>query len=483
MDFKAEMEAFQQSLATRISKQTDEINKMLSSLAELEGKISKIEVVILQHRQKHAKVLEDIATKKELITQWKAALLEHETKLRANESLVNIDESLEQNQEAIDQSLHTLGAKKVGIEDAIANFKKKHPYINSTTEQSLQDQLNQREKELADVQNRIDYLLVLEAQLNIFVKLFLTLLVAIGWRTDPKAAEQNTLDYLSREITAITQSIQAYAQIHESLELLQREETTLVSETIQVLHQKSTLIHLIDTRRAISESKQTIKALQQQITNTSEQCATLTRDINNKSYLKTIAPLESLRQEQSEKLALLQVKNKDLALMHHPERTALKNQLAASLITIASDRAAYLSKKELAAQSSQFFKSLSTDNLTTTANFNALTKLPISINKYANGLHPKGPEARTLSSIASKLVLWQIAENTTNLGLPFSARMQAHQVFQEEMQALTAKLPIDNPLNGAQHLIQNITTPVQPAPPEPRIDWSSDTTTQRRNLR
>ena len=313
------------------------------------------------------------------------------------------------------------------------------------------------------------------------------MLELIGWRTNPKAIEQEKLRSLNTAIDDITQSItsiQSNIELQESLVKLESQKSTVGIETEEMLNQKSTLTtHLQNTQKAISESEQTIKALNEQIEDVNQQCYTLNNKINDKSYLSTIKPQESLRQELAEKMALLQVKKQELGLIQYPERTELRNQFAASLITITSERAEYIQKKEALAKKSQFFKSLSTENPTTLANNAALTKLILSINKYAKILDKSGSEAITLSEIAKKLILWQIAENSTNLNIPFEGRIKAYDIFHKEMEELIAKLPMDNPLNAALNLIQDITTPTQPAPSQQTMNSSSYETSKKPKLR
>jgi hypothetical protein len=496
MDFKAKMEELEQSVATRVSKQTVEISQIESNIAELEKSISTIERAIEKHVQKHAQDIAEIATKKELIAQWKVALDEHETNLQANKMLVNINVKIEHNQDSIDQSLIILQNQKVEIEKAIDDFKTKNPHINEINQDSLQvvrvnkgslqNKLEEKNLELKAVQNKIDSLLDLEKKMYGFVKLFLALLELIGWRTNPKAIEQEKLRSLNTAIDDITQSIisiQSYIELQESLVKLESQKSTVGIETEEMLNQKSTLTLLQNTQKAISESEQTIKALKKQIEDANQQCDTLINKINDKSYLSTIKPQESLRQELAEKMALLQVKKQELGLIQDPKRTELRNQFAARLITITSERAEHIQKKEALAKNSQFFKSLSTENPTTLANNAALTKLILSIKKYAKNLDESGSEAITLSEIAKKLILWQIAENSTNLNIPCEGRIKAYDIFHKEMEELIAKLPMDNPLNAALNLIQDITTPTQPAPSQQTMNSSSYKTSKKPELR
>lgn len=469
MDFKAKMEEFQQNVTTPGSKQTVEISQIESNITALNERISKIETDIKKYEKEHATKLNEIATKKELIAHLKAALEEHKIKLQTNQKLVETYKTIEQNQNSIDLSLNILKTKKVEIETAMNDFKQMHPHINPATQKLLQEELEKKNNEWNTVNSNIQDLLDLESKMYGFVKLFLVLLELIGWRTDPKAIEHNKLESLKQEIDNITQSIASYMQLQKSLEELQSEKNTVISETTKILHQQDNSTRLENTKTAISESTTTIKALNQKIEEENKNCVILTEEIKyNSSYLKTIAPLQNLRQEQSEKMALLQVKKQELALIQDPERTKLRTEFADSLITITSTHAEHIEKKKTLAQNNQFFTYLAGEHWSIVPNNIAFKRLKISINKYAKELDIAGSEAKTLSRIKQKLELWYRQEHYSKGS--FEGRINAHAIFQKDIQELIAKLPMDNPLNVALNFIQVITTPIQPASSEQTND-------------
>ncbi len=461
MDFRAERDEYQQSTTAQVANLNRDITRLRNEIGVLDEKISNIEA-IEQQRHKHASIIENIDTKHDLIAQWEAALVKHETKLRANESLVDAYAAIERNQNSIDESLRTLETQKIEISEEIAAFRENHPYISSSTEQKLQIELKEKLAVLDRIADEIVYLTSLEERLNIVVKILCNLLSFLGWRTDPLAHEQERLLYVTEEIAQITQSISDYAQIEATLEQLQTQEQHISAEKLQMLHQKSTIAQLSDTRRAIEESKQTIKQLQKQIASTTKECETLTKQMHDKAFERKIAPLETLRQAQSATIKLVQEKTLTLEQINNPERVALKNTFSERLLTIATDRVAYLEKK--VASRNSFFRQDAEKDPNHIANFNALTKLSEAIKKFAQSL-PQGKESRLLLDISNKLILWQIAENTKHQTMAFPARMQAHQTFKEELTALIATLPNNNPLKGSKQFIQEITTPPAPAAP------------------
>ena len=104
-----------------------------------------------------------------------------------------------------------------------------------------------------------------------------------------------------------------------------------------------------------------------------------------------------------------------------------------------------------------------------------MARIQQGIDKFKKGVEPNSQEARLLGSITTKLMLWQMAEdNNQATGRPIQDRLQAHKAFSTEISELIAALPVDNPLHGATHYLEALTTPV--AVEEPSIRSSARST-------
>lgn len=473
MNFTTEIQQYIQSVTTHISDQTKELEALQRHHETVNAKITAIKTATETYQRKHEATLQDITDKKQLITTWQHSIAEHETQLKANETLVANYTAIEKNQRLLEQSLLQLDTKRAEISQNIHDIHQKYPFMEATVQRRLQTELDEKLKELTTIMQQIRQFTLLEQQLNVIVKLFLDLLASFGWRTDPKADEQKKLALITEEITQITDSLNEFAHIRETLDTLTSEHDEVIQKKQEIQHQQQALSDLDRTKKAISESKQTIKQLIKKITETTEQCKILEKKIHDPGYQKQIAPLEGLKAEAARTSRKIQEKTAVLELINQPVHIAHRQEFVTRLLETVTKRAEYLDLKQ--GTRNTFFKQNSVDP-NNIANHSAYTRLLHAIQIYAKTMPSHYQEPRILSAISHKLLSWQISEEIQHQTLSFAERQTAHAAFLAEIQDLIAELPIDNPLKGAQHFITAMTTP---QPPSSEQQTQRNVTSQR----
>lgn len=455
MDFSTEIRQYMQNLDTQIAQQLVKIERLRRQKDEVDSQIAVINTTIASYQQTHATTLETITTKKQLILAWQQSIIEHETKLKANESIVANYIAIERELRAISQSLIQLDKKQNDINQEIATIHQEFPYTDLAIRERLQAELEHKLEDLAAITKSIAQLTELETQLHGLLKLLLDLLTFFGWRSDPKADEQKKLDIITAEIEQITDSINQIASVKEILEQLSSEQESLHTAQQNMLEQQQAIRDLASTKQAISESKQTIKHIKAKIAETNQECKILTKKMHDPSYERTIAPLDRLILEAETLASLLKGKEQVIDMLNNAEHITHREQFTTQLLDTIQKRAEYFQNKQ---SNSTFFKSAASDP-NNIANHNAYARLVQAIRAYAKNLPEHHEERRILSNISSKLLLWQIAENTKHTTMSLVDRQRAHADIQAELQALIAELPIDNPLKAAQGFIDAITSP------------------------
>ncbi|MGV3739800.1 MAG: hypothetical protein ACO1N3_00700 [Gammaproteobacteria bacterium] len=458
MDFKSEIEQHAQTTQARGKEELRKIHQLQDAIVELQDKSIVLQNEIDAFNTQHATLIKDLDEKKSLIIMWEARLEEHKNKLETNEMLYDVQKKIKKNSENIQRNLQELEIKKEQIQNDINKFYAEH-HISSTLEKKLNTELINLQAQLDSVINNIEHLEAAKEQLNFIVKFFLELLRSTGWITDPSAIEQQRLVALSTEIANISDSIKKYNTDVEKLEELKLQDDLINLEKDTLLAEQDTVRHIEEIEKSISESKQTIKSLQLSIATAKKECKTIQ---------KTIAPVEKkntaqklLRQEISDKKRVLREKTLSLSQIDNPARNALNTSLVNTLLqTLSQQEQAQHNKHELA-KTSKFFKPNTKDEIgpNSVPNFSALAKIQNAIRKYQNGIATDSQEHRILSQIITKILLWQMQEDSRNTNTPFNIRQNEHQKLCLELGELIEKLPFDNPMHGAQHYLESLTTP------------------------
>lgn len=434
-----------------------EIKQLIDRLPEINNRLLAVAEAIESQKAEHVAIQEEIEVKKTLIAQWTDVLEEHESKVITNQSLLESYTIIEKNQRKIDEMLEDLENKQLQIAEEIDQFKSQHTYLSKSIEDSLNREWQEKNDELNEIHSAIEQLVKWEQELNIIVKMFLSLFEYLGWRSNPKAIEHEKLIKVNQDLAQITDALNKFAEKQQALERLQETHQDITQQKKHALQQKEALSQREETQKAITESRKKIKDLSTLIKNAKTEILSLTQSINSKQLDKDIIEEERLQQEKTKVTRQITVLDKKL-------------QFSQALAQIEGKRSEYLHKDR-----NKFFKSArrEQDETNMTANYIALTKLQKVIKDLKTGLDDPTSQAESylLTKIETKLLLWQIAENTMHQSLAFEQRAQEFERFQTELKELVDQLPIDNPLNdkGTQEYIKKITAP-PPALPSNEIN-------------
>ena len=121
MNFTTEIQQYIHSVTTQISDQTKELEALQRHHEAVNAKITAIKTATETYQRKHEATLQDITDKKQLITTWQHSITEHETKLKANETLATNYAAIKKNQHLLEQSLLQLETKRNEI-SKMSNF-------------------------------------------------------------------------------------------------------------------------------------------------------------------------------------------------------------------------------------------------------------------------------------------------------------------------------------------------------------------------
>lgn len=427
-----------------------EIQQLIARLADINNRIVAVSENIETQNAEHAAIQEEIEVKKTLITQWTDAIEEHESKLKINESLLKSFSIIEKNQRKIDEMLEDLEIKKQQVSQEIHRFQSEHDYLTQNTQNHLNREWREKKQELNDINSAIGELEKRESELNFIVKMFLSLFEYLGWRTNPKAIEQKKLIQVNQDLAKISDLIDKFSEKQQALERLKETHTDIMQQKKHALQQKEALSHREDTEKAVAESKKKVKNISQLIATTRTEIRSLAKNLNRKTLDKDIAEEKRLQEEKAHITRQITVLDK-------------KEQFNQALVQIEAKRSEYLHKDR-----NKFFKSshAGKDQANNTANYIALSQVQQVIKKLKTGLEKPSnqEESRILTQIGTQLLLWQIAENTTNQTMPFEQREQAFDRFNTALKELIDQLPTDNPLKDAQEYIKKITAPAPQLP-------------------
>jgi hypothetical protein len=469
MDFRSEIEQHASMVKNKVDKQLQEIHQLQENVVTLEDRISGLQTEITHLKTSLAPQIQELAAKKELLAQWQSALDEHKNSLLANQMLINMQESIEKNHARIEGKLDVLEKEKSSILASIQQFHIDHPYMNKEIESRVKTELAEKKTRLEQVSEQILQIEAMQTKLNVIVKIFLNLLYSWGW-ADPLEEEKKVLLQIKHDIEKITDTLDEYQRDREELNTLYEQDEQISNEKRKLLDEKAQVQQIEATKKAIAESKQTIKQLSQKIQNTQSECRDIQKQISNKKLDKIVGEQQALVREKNEKMFQLREKSEHLSEIDSPNRAASKTVLTDALIQIITHQERYIQDQEVyrsTHSTTQFFKPRSgTDrNQAThgTPNFVALSKLQQAIKTYKDGLTPEKSEYRLLSQIGTKLLLWQMAEDSTNLKMTMEERHAAHNIFNTEIAGLVADLPPDNPLHASLHFIETLTQPLEPA--------------------
>lgn len=469
MDFRSEIEQHARMVKNKVDKQLQEIRQLQENVVTLEDRISGLHTEISQLKTSLAPQLQELTAKKELLAQWQSALDEHKNNLLANQMLINMQESIEKNHAKIESRLNVLGKEKSSIVESIQQFHNEHPYISIETEDQFKTELAEKQTRLEQVSEQILQIEVIQTKLNVIVRIFLNLLYSWGW-ANPLAEEKKVLLQIKHDIEQITDTLDEYQRAREELNTLYEQDKQISNEERKLLEERAQVQKIEDTKKAIAESQKTIKQLSHTIQHTQSECRDIQKQISNKKLDKMASEQQALIREKNEIMFQLREKSEYLSEVDSPNRAALKTVLTDALIQTITHQERYIQDQEVYRRThstTQFFKPRSgTDkNQAThgTPHFVALSKLQEAIKTYKNGLTPEKSEYRLMSQIGTKLLLWQIAEDATNLKMTMEERNAAHNILNTEIAGLVAALPPDNPLHACLHFIEALTQPLEPA--------------------
>jgi len=465
MDLRSEIEQHAHLMKSKVASQLQDIHQIQDTVVLLEDRISVLQDEINSINQSLEPDIRELAAKIELIAQWQSALAEHKIRLSAKQMLIAAHAAIENNHARIEKSLAELAEKQASVSDSITKFHKAHPDISSNIEESLRRELQTKKSELASISNKIAHLETIQKKLNVIVKFFLDLLQSLGWLADPLAVEQEKLQGITTDIAQITQTLNEYSARQQEITELRDKNELISTETEKLIQDKVQLKQIEDTKRAISESQQTIKQLNSQINETSSNCSAIKKRIEDKKLNQKLTAQQLLVEEKNNKKALVQEKSQQLADIDSPKRAALKTVLNDALLDIATHQTQYLQAKEgfkSAHPKTQFFKPTTTTSGTRDIpNYIALARIRQAIENFQTGLESTSQEYRLLSQITTKLLLWQMAESSTTANLSMQERNSAHQDLNNEIAKLITALPIDNPIHAIQHYIATLTLPLE----------------------
>jgi chromosome segregation ATPase len=466
MDLRSEIEQHAHLMKSKVASQLQDIHQIQDTVVLLEDRISVLQDEINSINQSLEPDIRELAAKIELIAQWQSALAEHKNRLSAKQMLIAAHAAIENNHARIEKSLAELAEKQASVSDSITQFHKAHPDISSNIEERLHRELQTKKSELASISNKIAHLETIQKKLNVIVKFFLDLLQSLGWLADPLAVEQEKLQGITTDIAQITQTLNEYSARQQEITELRDKNELISTETEKLIQDKVQLQQIEDTKRAISESQQTIKQLNSQINETSSNCSAIKKRIEDKKLNQKLTAQQLLVEEKNKKKALVQEKSQQLADIDSPKRAALKTVLNDALLDIATHQTQYLQAKEgfkSAHPNTQFFKPTTTTSGTRDIpNYIALARIRQAIENFQTGLESTSQEYRLLSQITTKLLLWQIAaESSTTANLSMQERNSAHQDLNTEIAKLITALPIDNPIHAIQHYIATLTLPLE----------------------
>lgn len=474
MDFRSEIEQHASMVQDKVDKQLQEIHQLQEDCASLEDRILGLQTEITHLETSLAPQIQELATKKELLAQWQSALDGHKNSLYANQMLISMQEEIEENHARIEGKLDALEKEKSLILESIEQFHIDHPNMDNdieSIESKFKTELEEKETHLVYISEQIHQIEEMRTKLNVIVKIFLNLLYSWGWRTDPLAYGKLLLKETEQDIKNITDTLDKYQRDRKKLTTLREQDEQISNQKKKLLDEKPQVQQIEDTKKAIAESKQTIQQLSQKIQDTQSECQVIQKQISNEKLDKMVGEQQALVQEKNEKMFQLREKSEHLSEIDSPNRAASKTVLTNALIQIITHLERYIQDKEVYrsthSTTTQFFKprSAGTDrNQAThgTPNLVALSSLQQAINTYKNGLTPEKSEYRLLSQIVTKLLLWQMSENTTNLKMTMEERHTAHNIFNTEIAGLVADLPPDNPLHASLHFMEALTQPLEP---------------------
>ena len=464
--------------------QSEKIEKsaeiLLKEILEIQENLIKLETQIDVQKELVKKADSQLSSKTAVLSEKKQIIIHFE----AYQALLKLLARLEDDLSKISQTLTDLSREKETISAALDGFKLPNHAVKTSAQ--LSEELENKKKLLAEVEIKIFNLIKIQDAFHFLYKALFSVLLYLGLISDPLTENQKLSTTIETEITILEQKLHQSNSLNQldyilsQYESLSQTQNSLSEEKRNASDELNTLVEKEPASKLYSglEFDQEISKLEKHITKIRKDFEETQVEHNNlehnlKLALELKQPLIKKKQEMTDQK---KAKTTQWALLKDEQRKESKRKFKETLIDIAKPQPSH----ENEPRSPLFFSLKAADYKSAmVANYIALAKIREAIEELQKQLNPKRnenqdltvnskelracliDEAQYLSAISSKLLLWQIAEETKHLGCSYEERTSAHQCLCDDLNTLVEKLPIDNPVRAIITYIQNVSSPKQ----------------------